>query len=976
MMKKSILLLFLLLFCGFLSAQEPLRFTTKQGLPSNHIYDIQEDENGFMWFATNRGLVKFDGETFKTFTIQDGLPNNDTWLLELDYQGRLWYFSKSSYQGYIENDSIYKFQTKDKKVISPRFNYKTKNQFWFSGGNGIETLKENVFKQSGLYKNGDLTEYNINMLKLAKKFDFSPYKSLVALNPDIREIAVIKQNEMLFFDWNFKHIKTIQHKLPSSFNSIKIESRGLVYNGVFYMAIDKGIFFINFKTKQSSYVPFSAYVDEKPVNYFKFKGLKNEIQISIPGHLFIFNYQLELLKTHSFPKGLENRISYKDSKGNLWSANFTDGLTLVPKNQQQTSYGLKNKKVQKLGFINKQLFAGVNDDGFYKMNGLINVFDKIVGNISIANGEIYQIKEKPTYLISAGKSFTYVGDEISQVKLPVSKGQGYYTSKETSFSFKDVVHHKNKTYYVTSASLVEKKDNDIKYFLKIGLMEAAVFQNELYMSGSDGLFVLENDSIQKPPSKNKLLSVSISSMLSIPDYLIVGTDGRGVYLYSKNKVQHIKDTDGLSVQRIIKNENSLWLATQKGVKKISLNVDDLSNSKITNSFYDADGLLQNNTNDIYVEKDTLYVASDTGIAKLTINDAIYKQQPKLYFKTKSDTLRYINDARENISVTFGLHDYVNQHYVKYQYRLLPSQKKWTTTKSKILNFSNLSPDLYQLQIKATDQHFNETVVKQYLDVQPNWWQTTIAKIGFILLAVLGFMGFIKILQKRIQQKEEGKAQLDKKIAGLELQALRSQMNPHFVHNSLNAIQYYIQRNEVEQSENYLVKFSKLVRLFFEYSRRQNISIEEEVVLLNNYLEIEKLRFEDKLSYTLEVDENIDAGEQLIPSMMLQPILENAVNHGLFHKKENGLVSVLFRGIGENSFKIVVEDDGIGIIKSREMYKDSSKNYQSKSSAVLEERLELLQQSNEWKIEYTIQDLSEVNNTNGTRVTLIFNQTKL
>ncbi|MEE9408586.1 MAG: ATP-binding protein [Polaribacter sp.] len=139
------------------------------------------------------------------------------------------------------------------------------------------------------------------------------------------------------------------------------------------------------------------------------------------------------------------------------------------------------------------------------------------------------------------------------------------------------------------------------------------------------------------------------------------------------------------------------------------------------------------------------------------------------------------------------------------------------------------------------------------------------------------------------------------------------------------------------------------------------------------MQIEKLRFEEKLSYAIEVDKNIDVDEQIIPSMMLQPIVENAVNHGLFHKKENGLVRITFNQINEDSFKVIVEDDGIGIKKAKEMYKNSSKNYQSRSSAVLEERLELLQQSNDWEIEYTIEDASEISNATGTRVTLIFNQ---
>ena len=210
------------------------------------------------------------------------------------------------------------------------------------------------------------------------------------------------------------------------------------------------------------------------------------------------------------------------------------------------------------------------------------------------------------------------------------------------------------------------------------------------------------------------------------------------------------------------------------------------------------------------------------------------------------------------------------------------------------------------------------------------------------------------------------------MAGLEPQGLRSQMNPHFVHNSLNAIQYFIQRNEVELSEDYLVKFSKLVRLFFEYSRKQTLTIEEEVTLLENYLQIEKLRFEEKLSYSINIDKKIDKEELQIPSMLLQPILENAVNHGLFHKKENGLVTVDFKYIDYNTYKVTIKDNGIGIKKAKEFYKNSVKNYQSSSTIVLQERLSLLQKSKHWEIEYSIEDLSKTNKgEQGTEVNISF-----
>jgi two-component sensor histidine kinase len=431
----------------------------------------------------------------------------------------------------------------------------------------------------------------------------------------------------------------------------------------------------------------------------------------------------------------------------------------------------------------------------------------------------------------------------------------------------------------------------------------------------------------------------------------------------------------IKLKKIIKKDNTLWLATQNGVQKVALTIEDITNSKITNSFYESDGLLQNNTNDIYLENEYLYAASDIGLAKLNVNSEIYKQKPQLYFKTKNDTLNYINGARDNIAITYALHDYANQDNVNYQYRLLPHQKEWVTSRTKTINFSNLSPNLYTLEVKATDQHNNTSEIKQYLYVVPKWWQTTLAKIGFGVLALLGFWLLYKGVKRQIENRERQKAQQDKRIAGLELQALRSQMNPHFVHNSLNAIQYFIQRNEVELSENYLSRFSQLIRLFFEYSRRQTVTIKEEIDLLTHYLDIEKLRFEEKLNYTISVCEKIDPEDYTIPSMILQPLVENAVNHGLFHKKENGLITVSFKQTANDSFQVIVQDDGIGINKAKAIFKASSKNYQSNSSAVLHERLALLNLSKDWEIDYDIKDRSELDKAaTGTIVTLTFKQT--
>ena len=250
---------------------------------------------------------------------------------------------------------------------------------------------------------------------------------------------------------------------------------------------------------------------------------------------------------------------------------------------------------------------------------------------------------------------------------------------------------------------------------------------------------------------------------------------------------------------------------------------------------------------------------------------------------------------------------------------------------------------------------------------------TVLALAFIAILVmislvLIFGVFLSKKNKLIQEKYQAELASQQQMHAIELQALRSQMNPHFVHNSLNAIQYYIQRNEVEQSEEYLSKFSKLIRAFFELSRKQTITLEEEVNLLDNYLSIEKLRFEDKLHYEITVDDALEDDTE-IPSMLLQPLVENAVNHGIFHKKGSGTIKVEFRALEDDGFQVSVIDDGIGLTAAKELFKKTTKTIENRSTTVLQDRLKLLEYNGKWHIEHRVEELQ---NPVGTAVHLTFN----
>lgn len=957
--------------------QEYTHYTTKEGLPSNHIYHTIQDSKGFIWFATNRGITKFDGVKFKNFTTKNGLPNNDIWKLTADHQGRVWYNTNSKYQGYIKNDSVYKFMTTDRQTLTSYFWKRDNGNVLLFDRRNHYLLKNDSFQN---LNTSNFLSDNTEYLKINRLYNITKSDIVTRYDPDLKKIIFIKDDRVLVYDTNFK--KSFEVKLNSKVTSVNEKGNnymyGLLPHASSFYSNQFGLVFFNLEKKTARFYSAKMLSNQENLGANPLCiSVGNNIQVSFPGHLFIFNHKFEIIKKYTFPNFPNNLNSYKDLSGNIWLNNKDNGITLLPITYDITSNFLNQKRVQKINKIGEIIISGVYDDGIYSFNQRQNSFVVVEGIKT--NRSIYQIKKnKETLQIASEPSYSLKIDSTLSVE-PVLVNYSYKDNRLPDLvlnSFKDIEIIRDTSYLLCYDILMKcdiKTMKNVHEKTKTGLLFIKNFKNSIYAGGSDGLYAYKNDTFLPILQENNLFQTSISSMTSDSTYLYVGTDGRGIYLYDGEKEIYLEKTDGLIVQKIIRKNNLLWLATQEGVKVISLKKESIKDSEITNSFYESDGLPQNNTNDIFLEDSSLWVATDIGLSRLALNNSIFQKTIPIVFDFNSDTVTYQYSSTNQVSANFHALDYVNQQYLTYEYRLLPSTKEWKSTNPGILNFSGLSPSIYTLEVRVADQHNNQSIGKQYIQILPAWWQTTWAKIGFVVSIGLILFLIIRYIQLTIRVSEHRKAERKTKLAGLELQALRSQMNPHFVHNSLNAIKYYIQRNEVELSEEYLVKFSKLIRLFFEFSRRENIILEEEIDLLTVYLHIEKLRFEEKLSYEIIVDDQLDIEDQLIPSMILQPIVENAVNHGLFHKKEKGKVTITIKSINSYSYYIIIEDDGIGINKAREIYDSSSENYRSKSSEVLQERLELLKRNDMWDITYEIVDLSEKNLTQGTRVNLTFKQ---
>jgi len=236
--------------------------------------------------------------------------------------------------------------------------------------------------------------------------------------------------------------------------------------------------------------------------------------------------------------------------------------------------------------------------------------------------------------------------------------------------------------------------------------------------------------------------------------------------------------------------------------------------------------------------------------------------------------------------------------------------------------------------------------------------------GLSLLVVVFAILFIRNSRLRARQRMED---MNHRISELNQKNLRTQMNPHFIFNTLNSIQYYVFQNDRISSNNYMTKFAKLIRKTLENSEHPAIPIQEEIDALELYLELESLRFKKKFEWTIDIDEEIDTYMYKIPTMLIQPFVENAIGHGLMHKDGKGFVNIALK-LGDSCIHCSIEDNGVGRAKAMEIKNGKKENHRSLGTSITETRLRLVNSlyGKNMKVKYT--DLKDdEGNASGTKV---------
>jgi hypothetical protein len=450
----------------------------------------------------------------------------------------------------------------------------------------------------------------------------------------------------------------------------------------------------------------------------------------------------------------------------------------------------------------------------------------------------------------------------------------------------------------------------------------------------------------------------------------------GVFIYNGSTMDTLTEANGLSSELVycmmLDNESQfLWIGTNQGLNRF--NVENYARTK-TKSIYvfgKEEGFsgVESNSNGNFVSRDgSMWFGTVNGLIKYSPKDF---RRNAAYTKTNitgidlfyTDTMMadgaVLEHNENNLSFSYVGICLTNPAKVRYRYMLDGFDEDWLpVTKAREARYSNLPPGTYTFKVVSCNNEGlwnNEPAEFTFTIRTPVWkrpWFWLLLTGGAVLILAAAIV--FRIRQIKFRERVESEAQVA--MARNELKALRAQMNPHFVFNSLNSIQHFILTNKSIDAGKYLNKFARLMRVILNNSEKSLITLQEEIEYLQLYLGLEEMRFENKFTWKITVDPKVDADYFEIPAMLLQPYIENAILHGLTPKKETGHLEVSIR-LQANTLVCSIQDDGIGREKARELRQLSMrKDHRSLGMKITHDRLELINRLHGSQLSLTITDL--------------------
>lgn len=919
----------------------------KYSISSDTIYAITGGPDGILYIATHKGLNIFDKQN-NMFSLLENTKSKNSYChiintVFLDEEAYLWAgtncglfkydlitgtyynYSQSDTEAFILSDTVLSF-AKDKE-----------GNLWIGTAGGLTKLhkgyEEHTFYTSSrdIATKGALSNSHIAVLLYDRKDNLWVGTNGGGLNLYIKE------------DDSFEVLKNV----PGKRNSLS-------HNYIYSLADDS---FGN-------------------IWVAAWKGL-NKI-----------NLEANIFHHYHYLSGQENSLNnntvwgfYEDDDGKIWVAT-EGGINILDREKEAFSY-IRRESGQTNTLASDKIRVILKDaDGIYWIgthdNGL-NSYDKRTHSF-----KHYHQNSKGAKALPNNQVWTMAEDHNKDLWFGTFNGLVHYDRTNDVFE------------------IYQADMNDPNTLADNLILDIIVdSRNRLWISTYNGLSVLDIETKQFQTYKNDVnnpASISNSRVFAVTEgscgYYWVATMGGGLNRFDPTNETFTAYTraDGIANNIVYKaledNSGNLWITTNSGLTFFNTDSHVFINYDVRDGIQGSEfnggaayktrkGELivggMNGFNIFYPDEFTLSTYKPNVV--VTSFKIFNKKMPGLLQNNDTIHLTY----KENfISFKFSALDFTNPMKNMYAYQLVGFDRDWVYTDAthRRAEYTNIPPGKYKFKVRGTNSHgeWSEEEFVVFLIIRPAWYMMWWFKAGVVLAALL-LLGFIAYERyQKVRKKHQWEKQMlayEKQMFQLRQKALSLQMNPHFIFNTLNAIQHFILKDNSEQAISYMGKLSQLMRLILSGTREMYVPLANEIKVLTHYLDLEKIRFTDKFDYEINVDKDIDAEFTSIPPMIIQPFAENALLHGILHKNEKGFISINIKSADTHNIICTVEDDGVGREKAAEIKNQSGFLHRSRGIAITKDRLGLFTKHPIYK-ERTIFDdkKNEQGNACGTKVTII------
>jgi sensor histidine kinase YesM/sugar lactone lactonase YvrE len=965
-----------------MQAQQPvsIHITEKDGLPDNEFYNILEDSKGYIWLAADKGLFRFDGTEYKIFQHPEQIGLS-VFQLHEDINGAIWFVNISGQVFYIKDEKITLFNTYKNELNGAVPRVSTYNDLLILNDLNI-LLVVNIKTKTIVFKN-QITESNQIKIKLknSTNVELNTYQTLNTIYKDT-----------MYFGMYGKLIKAplsnLNKRISLPFTN---KNKQFIQRSTISIIDRKGVFYANGKQELTFYKfnsNFKNGVTELKHNFpniriLTAKTINNQIWYCTQNGVYVCEIEGEYLviKRHLFPDEFITDLQV-DKHNNYWFSTVNNGLFVVPNITVNTvSLALNTDKIAQTALVNtNELLISTRNKILYKYNDSSKIVQSFVfkENLEIVNLG-YNTFNNKDYVYTNFGAYEFNSKFKNTNKLRVSgrtKDIKIIDEELTMTAEGDRVRiYKNLFQGSTKNILFEEevrgytvfydRKHDLRYFATI-----------------EGLFTLDKN-LNKQYVLHNGNPIYVNAITQTKNgNLWCSSFKNGIFEINKNSViSNYTTNEGLlsnSNSYIKAKENTFWIAGNNGIQQFNTKTGAFKN--LTKN----EGVVSYNYNGLEIINDNVFVSSPEQLIYFNENK-VFKpyNTPEVFFTDViiDNNIQELkpsytfSEKESSVSINYNAVGFKTSTSGQFEYRLLGFNSNWISSALQVrtVQYNSLLEGDYTFQIRNVTVNTTDSKIQeiQFKVTKPFWEKLWFYAICGLLLISLIFLFYKN--KNRLREKEKNKQlkqlEVNNELINLKLENLRSQMNPHFVFNALNSIQDYIFSNQKNLAGDYLGKFADLMRIYLDQSNRGKISLEEERDTLNKYLELEKLRFEDSLEYQINIENTLEPETIFIPTMLIQPYVENALKHGLLHKKDNRKLHVSISKLSEDLLECIIEDNGIGRERAKQINQKRIKTHEPFALKATTKRLDLLNYGRENKIGVTVIDLHENNEATGTRVTL-------